>query len=274
MITAIRKSESEEGIGVRAKGRAAIAAKTLRLDTWWVLPTVTVVVLLSFILYSSWRAFSGVNYYSSPLISPFYSPCLSTKCVPGSADFGTPFGDWFPFSPALIILIVPLGFRLTCYYYRKAYYRSFWMSPPACAVAEPHKRYSGETRFPLIFQNVHRWFLYIAVLFNICLTYDVIISMRNPEHEWFHVSVGTLVLAVNAFLLWCYTLSCHSCRHAMGGRLKHFSKHPIRYRAWTWISKLNTRHPMFAWLSLFSVGLADLYVMLCAQGTITNFYFF
>jgi hypothetical protein len=59
----------------------------------------------------------------------------------------------FALSPALIILIFPLGFRMTCYYYRKAYYRSFWMSPPACAVAEPHKTYTGETRAPLILQN-------------------------------------------------------------------------------------------------------------------------
>ena len=31
-------------------------------------------------------------------------------------------------------------------------------------------------------------------------------------------------------MLWGYTLSCHSCRHVTGGRLKHFSKHPMRYR--------------------------------------------
>ena len=39
---------------------------------------------------------------------------------------------WVPpytFSP--LILIFPLGFRLTCYYYRKAYYRAFFLAPPA-----------------------------------------------------------------------------------------------------------------------------------------------
>ena len=103
----------------------------------------------------------GSDYFSEPYLSPFYSPCLG-DCVEGSSDFGQPFG-WFPLSAALIILIFPLGFRLTCYYYRKAYYRSFWLSPPACGVAEPHAKYTGETRFPLILQNVHRCFWYAAV---------------------------------------------------------------------------------------------------------------
>jgi len=41
--------------------------------------------------------------------------------------------NWFRLSPALLILIFPLGFRFTCYYYRRSYYRAFWWSPPACA---------------------------------------------------------------------------------------------------------------------------------------------
>ena len=84
--------------------------------------------------------------------------------MPGPGDFGTLVGDWWPLSPALLILVFLLGFRLTCYYYRKAYYRSFWLSPPACAVAEPHATYTGETRFPLILQNVHRYFFYAAIV--------------------------------------------------------------------------------------------------------------
>src|SRR5438067_1236350 len=83
------------------------------------------------------------------------------------ADF---LGDWWHCSPALLILPFPLGFRLTCYYYRKAYYRSFWLSPPACAVADAHRRYTGERRFPLIFQNVHRYFFYLALPFAVLLT--------------------------------------------------------------------------------------------------------
>lgn len=259
--------------GVSGPTRARIGAKTLRKDRWWLSPLATFVVFSAFVVYATWRAFSGENYYASPYLSPLYSPCLSGQCVPGSSDFGQPFGGW-PFSPALIILIFPLGFRFTCYYYRKAYYRAFWLSPPACGVAEPHRKYTGESRFPLILQNVHRWFWYVAMLFGCVLTFDTVLSFRNAEHEWGHMGLGTLLMMINIVLIWLYTLSCHSCRHIMGGRLRHFSKHPVRYRLWTWVSKLNERHPTFAWYSLFSVALMDLYVYLLATGRIEDVRFF
>ncbi len=262
--------------GVFSASRAQITDSTLRRDRWWLQPAVTVLVLLGFVVYSTWRAFDAQNYFAAPYLSPFYSPCLATTCEEGSSDFGTPIGDWWPtgLSPALLILIFPLGFRLTCYYYRKAYYRSFWLSPPACAVAEPHRRYSGETRFPLILQNLHRWFLYFAIPVALVLSFDVVLAFRNADGEWGHMGLGTVVLFVNVVLIWAYTLSCHSCRHAVGGRINHFSKHPIRYRAWTFVSRINRFHPLFAWLSLFSVALADLYVMLVANGTIDDPKFF
>ena len=264
--------------GVFSSTRAAIKERTLRTDRWWLQPLITVAVLVSFIIYATFRAFEKKYYFTEPLISPFYSPCLSTACVEGSAHFGTPIGSIALFgmtiSPALFILIFPLGFRLTCYYYRKAYYRSFWMSPPACAVAEPHSKYTGETRAPLILQNGHRWFFYAGLIFNVILTYDAIIAFKNPEGEWGHMSVGTLVLLLNATLLWLYSASCHTCRHTIGGRLRHFSKHPIRYKLWGWVSVLNHRHPVYAWISLFGVALTDFYVRLVASGTITNYYFF
>ena len=213
-----------------------------------------------------------------PYLSPFFSPCLADSCGE-AADFGTPFGGW-PFSPALIILIFPLGFRLTCYYYRKAYYRSFWLSPPGCAVAEPHAKYTGETKFPLILQNIHRYFWYAAVVVALILTYDAFLAFGATADETakgdggIHMGLGTLLMLINVVLIWLYTLSCHSCRHVTGGRLRHFSKHPVRYKMWTFVSKLNTRHANFAWYSLFSVALVDLYVALLANGTITDLRFF
>jgi hypothetical protein len=257
--------------GTGAPGRATIAARTLRTDRWWIQPAITVGVLVAFIVYSTVRAFENANYFVEPYISPFYSPCITTACE----------GDTFPklftgpsfLTPALYILIVPLGFRLTCYYYRKAYYRSFWMSPPACAVAEPHKTYTGETRFPLVFQNAHRYFFYLGLVFNVILTYDAVTAFRDAEGRWGHMGLGTLVLLANAALLWLYSLSCHSCRHIVGGRLNNFSRHPVRYRFWT-LSKLNARHMQFAWVSLFGVALTDLYVRLLATGTITDLRFF
>ena len=252
--------------GVAGPTRARIEAKTLRQDNWWLYPLTTFVVFTGFVVYATWRAFAGAHYYDAPYLSPFYSPCLG-DCVQGSSDFGQPFG-WWPLSAALIVLIFPLGFRMSCYYYRKAYYRAFWLSPPACAVSEPHRRYTGETRFPLVLQNIHRYFFYAGLLLNVILTYDAFAALRFNGSWGF--GLGTLVLFVNAALLWLYSLSCHSCRHVVGGRLKHFSKHPIRYRAWTVVSRLNARHMQLAWASLVFVALTDLYVRLVAAGTISD----
>jgi hypothetical protein len=259
--------------GIMGPGRARLEQKTLRRDRWWLMPLTTFVVFVAFIIYATFRAFYGHDYYSAPYLSPFYSPCFTDKCVSGSSDFGQPF-SWWQLSPALLILIFPLGFRLTCYYYRKAYYRAFWLSPPACAVAEPHGGYTGETRFPLILQNIHRYFWYAAVLVTLVLTYDTVIAFRNADDEWFHMGLGTLIMVVNIVLIWLYTLSCHSCRHIVGGRLRHFSKHPVRYKLWTLVSKLNKDHAKYAWVSLFSVALTDLYIYLLAAGAFSDPRFF
>src|ERR1700678_2762795 len=154
--------------------RAEISERTLRLDRWWVQPLITGTVLLTFIVYSTWAALQNADYYWKPYLSPFYSPCVASVCnsVRDGATRGVHapnvgiIGTWWPWAPAILVLIFPLGFRLTCYYYRRSYYRAFWQSPPACAVAEPHKRYSGETRFPLIMQNVHRYFFYAGLVLN------------------------------------------------------------------------------------------------------------
>jgi hypothetical protein len=263
--------------GVNGPTRAAIGVKTLRTDRWWLAPLTTFVVFSSFVVYATYRAFANTSYHVGDYLSPFYSPCLTDKCDrAGAADFGSPFGG-FPLSAALIILIFPLGFRMSCYYYRKAYYRAFWLSPPACAVAEPHTKYTGETRLPLILNNIHRYFWYAAIVVGAILTYDTVLSFQDFSvrgHSGGHVGLGSLIMVANVVLIWLYTISCHSCRHTVGGRLRHFSKHPVRYRLWTWVSKLNVHHAKFAWYSLFSVAFADLYIALLASGTIQEARFF
>jgi hypothetical protein len=254
--------------------RGGPGGKTLRKDRWWLQPLVTVVVLVLFIAYSTWSAFNKVNYFHDPYLSPFFSPCLAASCPEQVRWASLNLMPWI--SPAIYILVFPLGFRMTCYYYRKAYYRSFWQSPPGCAVAEPHKKYTGETRLPLILQNLHRYFLYFAVIVNLILAYDAVLAFRFPaengHHGGFGVGVGTAVITINAILLAMYTASCHSCRHLIGGRLNHFSKHPVRYKLWGIVSKLNPHHPKFAWISLFGVALTDVYVRLVASGTITDYH--
>ena len=250
---------------------------TLRTDRYWVQPVVTFAVLTTFVAYASWAAFVNNNYYvgaslNRDLISPFYSPCLTGSCVPGSHP-GTVI-TWWTISPALLILIFPLGFRLTCYYYRKAYYRSFWLSPPACAVSDAHSGYSGESRFPLILQNAHRYFFYFGLIFNVILTIDAVVAFQQPGMpSGIGISVGTVVLVVNATLLWLYSLSCHACRHLCGGGVKQFSAAPIRHKIWKMLTPLNGRHMLFAWMSLVFVAFTDLYVRLVASGTIHDYGF-
>jgi hypothetical protein len=255
-----------------AKTRAQIAGKTLRQDPWWRQPAVNGVFLGAVVIYLTWASLVNADYFWQPYISPLYSPCLVTTCVRGSGF------HWIPWlsalTPAILIIGGPMGFRLTCYYYRKAYYRAFWRSPVACAVREPHARYTGETRLPLILQNVHRYFFFIALAFNVILTADAVLAFKNHAGQWGHMGLGALILIVNAGLLWLYSLSCHACRHITGGRLKHFSKHPVRYKAWTLVSRLNARHMEFAWISLGWVCLADLYIRLVASGALTDPRFF
>jgi len=255
-----------------AKTRAQIDAKTLRRDNWRRQPSINAIGLGVVVVYLTWASLVNADYFWKPYISPLYSPCLATTCAPGSGLHWIPWLSWL--APAVIIIGGPMGFRFTCYYYRKAYYRSFWRAPEACAVREPHARYSGETRLPLILQNVHRYFFFIALIFNVILTFDAVLAFQNHQGQWGHMGLGTLVLIVNAALLWVYSLSCHACRHITGGRLKHFSKHPVRYRAWTLVSRLNAKHMQFAWISLGFVLVTDLYIRLVASGAITDPRFF
>jgi hypothetical protein len=245
--------------------RARIGARTLRKDRWWLQPLVTVTVLTGFVVYGTWVAFANRDYFADPYLSPFYSPCLASSCQEPTWAI---VGSWWPLSPALLVLPFPLGFRLTCYYYRKAYYRSFWWAPPACAVADARPRYTGETRFPLILQNIHRYFFYLALPFPIILGWDALRAFHF--HEGWGIGLGTVILLVNAVFLALYTLSCHSCRHLCGGKLNTFSRHPVRYWMWRKVSALNVRHMPLAWISLVTVALADVYVRLVATGTISD----
>jgi hypothetical protein len=250
--------------------RAQIAQRTLRTDRWWLPPLATFAGLLLISIYAAVRTFMGDHYWVDEYryLTPMYSPCLTEECLPNAAHFGRLIPELPGFlTPPVIIIPFLLGFRVTCYYYRKAYYRAAWMSPPACAVAEPHAKYTGETRFPLIAQNLHRYFFYAASLLLLINIYDMIFAFSTG------IGLGNLVLLVNVSLLAAYTLSCHSCRHIAGGRLKHFSKHPVRYWTWTQISKLNAKHMQLAWASLIFVCVTDLYVALVASGTIADLRF-
>jgi len=250
------------------RSRAAIAAKTLRTDRWWIAPLVTFVGLAAWVTYATVRVFMHKWFYVDDYhyLTPFYSPCLTDRCG-DAAEFGTPLPTFWFIPEASFTLPFLLLFRLTCYYYRKAYYRAFWLSPPACAVPDGHKRYTGETRFPLVFQNVHRYAFYAAAIISVINTWDAALAQTTG------LGLGNLILWVNVIMLWAYTLSCHSCRHIAGGRLKHFSAHPVRYRFWTFVSKLNVRHMQLAWITLGTLALTDAYIMALAAGWFSDLRF-
>ena len=263
--------------GVFSPSRAQIAQRTLRTDRWWQSPLIVDLGFAAFVIYATVRAFLQNNYYVAEYnyLTPFYSPCMSKGCILEASHFWPqiiPDVWWIPF--AALSLPFLLLFRLTCYYYRGAYYRSVWQSPTACAVAEPHAKYTGETRLPLIIQNTHRYFFYIAAAISAINTYDAIVAFHSDKGPGgFGFGLGNVILVVNVVMLWIYTLSCHSCRHVVGGRLKHFSKHPVRYWLWTQVSRLNTRHKMYAWITLGTLMLTDFYVALVASGSISDLRF-
>ena len=239
---------------------------TKRLDRWWVAPGVqgtlfTVCATYLFVSGILLTPVFGTPYVVDGYLSPLFSPLVRP--------------DWLPtwISPGLFILWVPLGFRATCYYYRKAYYRFYFADPPGCAVGEPsiHRRYRMEAALPFILQNLHRFFLYLAFVPLFFLGLDALLSLQ-VDGGW-RIGPGVVILSVNALLLSGYSLSCHSLRHLVGGRLDCFScsrRTQVRYSLWQRLTQLNRHHMAWAWASLISVTLADVYIRLLALGVISD----
>ena len=261
---------------------------TTRNDRWWIHPLLVVLGFTAFIIYSTWAALEGEHFWWSGenndgfggYLSPFYSPPLFLK----SGAEGIPplshawFGEWpnwwptwIPSSPALLILIFPLSFRFTCYYYRKAYYRAFTWTPPACSVGPiSQTEYKGEAGW-LIFQNIHRFTLYFAILLCFILSYDAVLAFFNNGK--FGMGIGSFVLLVNPILLSSYVFGCHSFRHLIGGNIDCYScsaRTKVAYKGWSFVSILNRNHQLFAWLSLFWVGFSDVYVRGVSEGWIND----
>jgi hypothetical protein len=259
-----------------AEAHASLPARgfgqTARTDAWWVQSVLTFLGLSAFIAYSTWAAFQGRHYEFGNYLSPMYSPLLfgtSPHAWFGGPDTPAWWPGALPYSAALLILWIPVGIRFTCYYYRGAYYKAFWGDPPGCAVGELRAKYRGENSFPLIIQNVHRYFIYLAIVFIFILTYDAWKGFwfaAPGGGETFGVAVGSMVLLVNTTLLGGYTLGCHSVRHLFGGAMDIMSGKPIRKAAYVCSSALNRGHMRFAWASLVWVGFTDLYVRMCSMG--------
>jgi hypothetical protein len=237
-------------------GRVGFLA-TLRRDRWWVEPLLVAFGLTAFGIYATVSAVvMGTHFEVGPYLSPLYEPLL--------------LFDWWKFSPAILILWAPLGFRGTCYYYRGAYYKAFVGNPPACSVtgyANPGK-FHGEAKWPWAVMNLHRFFLFFALVLNVFLWIGAVKSF------WYDgrlgLGLGSIILTVNAFLLMMYSLSCHSLRHFIGGRLDCFSCAKTSHKGWQKVSHWNLRHRAWAWTSLVWVAFTDLYIRLVAKGIIVD----
>ena len=263
VLRALRKPRgtAEQGFGA-----------TKRRDGWIAYPVLQAVV---FTLCAGYLTFSGVLW--GPLfgpqfvehdnyLSPLFSPLLVFPDMPA----------WL--SPGLLILWIPIGFRATCYYYRKAYYRFYFADPPGCAVGEPaiHRRFALENALPFVLQNLHRYLLYLAFIPLFFLWLDVFVGFANPDeagvaHPRF--GLGGVVLLVNTVLLTGYSLSCHSLRHLVGGRIDCFSctrARRIRYTLWQRLTDFNRNHMWWAWTSLITVTFADIYVRALQAGWFTD----
>ena len=247
---------------------------TMRRDNWWVEPLLILLGYSIFLVYANYAVLvpdcGGQPCYEAPgtnYLAPLYSPLIFSEIAP------TWWPAFLPYSAAMFIMWVPAGFRLTCYYYRGAYYKGFWADPPSCAVGEPRKTYLGERKFPLILQNVHRYFLYLAIVFVCILSYDAWRSLWFPTAdggEQFGIGLGTLIMIVNPVLLALYTFGCHSFRHLIGGARDVLSDAPARKKCYDCVSSLNRSHMKWAWISMFWVGGVDLYIRLCAMGVIAD----
>src|SRR5260221_10821844 len=116
--------------------------ETTRPDAWWLQSLLVFLGFSAFIVYSTWAAFQGNHYWletgGANYLSPFYSPEIF-RASPHAVFHGKPrlWPGWLPFSPALLILWAPGGFRFTCYYYRGPYHQPLWADPINRAVAEP-----------------------------------------------------------------------------------------------------------------------------------------
>jgi hypothetical protein len=265
---------------MRMAPRTVGPVRTNRVDAWWVEPLATLLGLVVLFGYLTLRAFNGTHVWFPPYISPTVAPPLFTPvsgypgAVPVDHAWLGAFPAWWPSllpqSPAFFVPVLAIPFRFTCYYYRGAYYKAFFLTPPSCAVRGAPRRYRGEQAL-LLFQNLHRYTLYAALFILVCLWWEGAAAFFLNGR--LGIGVGTVIMLINAALLSAYVFGCHSWRHLIGGRRDCFScgrAGHVRHRAWSWSSWLNERHMLVAWCSLVWVALTDAYIYLLSTGTIRD----
>ena len=242
-------------------------ASTLRVDRWIIRPALIAGGLGLFILYATWSSVFGIPYFGFDYAAQgYHSPFFGI-------DLGGALNLPVWFSAAILVLWIQVLFRATCYYFRGAYYKAFFLDPPACAVGEPsvHRRFAMENKLPFILMNAHRFALYLAFIPMVVLWWDLIVSMTHDGQ--FRLGLGVFLIALDAILVTLYVGSCHSFRHLVGGSMDCFSCDAYsrtRHGIWKWVSRINVHHGKYAWLSLVSIVAVDLYVRALALDIINE----
>ncbi len=110
---------------------------TNRKDAWWVKPLFTFIGLSAFVIYVTWAAFQGKNYYSGPYLSHFIPlNFLVIRRIAGlvQSQAGGRHG---------------YHGRLHCWYYGRRVYSVLPVIITGAHIIKP----SGPIRLPALFQN-------------------------------------------------------------------------------------------------------------------------
>ena len=259
---------SSLGINVKLPLRKGFA-RTQRIDNWWTEPFWMASALTIAVLYTGMRVLiwdGDIQYDNHRVTSPIFSPdvlhLLHITNHPG----------WM--NSAMLILWIPFGFRGTCYYMRRVYHRTFFQNPTGCMIAKPELNYAigykGE-RGPFILNNIHRYMLYLAILILSVKFYDVILTTKFSDGSR-AISIGTLILGIESFLLLMYVTSCHAFRHLFGGGMNRWrgGLSGVFGSLYRTISKVNVHHSFWFWTSLAMVFLGDLFVLAVAEDILSD----
>ncbi len=182
------------------------------------------------------------------------------------------------YSPTVFVIPIVALFRVTCYAYRKDYYRHVFKHPLACRAdirgEKDNRAYSGErTLFAL--NNFHRYFLYAGILILPFFYWDFYHSLMW-QTGYFTLRLGSLILLLNAILLTLWTVSCHAFRHLTGGRTDCYScKAAPQFRKKFYLGQsfLNKFHENLAFISLVVVIGVDIYIRALMAGMPLDFTF-
>ena len=259
---------SSLGVNVKLPLRKGFAS-TQRIDNWWTEPFWMASALTIAVLYTGMRVLiwdGDIQYDNHRVTSPIFSPdvlhLLHITNHPG----------WM--NSAMLILWIPFGFRGTCYYMRRVYHRTFFQNPTGCMIAKPELNYAigykGEKGL-FILNNIHRYMLYLAILILSVKFYDVILTTKFSDGSR-AISIGTLILGIESFLLLMYVTSCHAFRHLFGGGMNRWrgGLSGVFGSLYRTVSKVNVHHSFWFWTSLAMVFLGDLFVLAVAEDILSD----